>query len=137
MSHRCLARARCAKCYPADALAPPVRSPTFEQYEKGTSSYPFGMVLYCRSRPVSLLCSELTCTPNRRRLVGPYPRYPPQHPRGLVRLGLPGVHWYVSSAGSWPWTVGADLSPRADEAVPTYMAFFAGKTISAVRAPDT
>lgn len=32
---------------------------------------------------------------------------------------------------------GSAYSECTDESVPTFMAFFAGKTISAIRAPDT
>ncbi|ORY54375.1 hypothetical protein BCR35DRAFT_296731 [Leucosporidium creatinivorum] len=73
-------------------------SPTFEMYEKDTSSsYPFGQILYYGWSVLTL----------------------------VILLNI-----LVALFGS-------AYQECTDEAVPTYMAFFAGKTISAVRAPDT
>ncbi|KAK4053593.1 Calcium channel yvc1 [Microbotryomycetes sp. JL221] len=71
-------------------------SPTFEDYGKGTQSYPFSMVLYYGWSVLTL----------------------------VILLNI-----LVALFGS-------AYQECTDEAVPTFMAFFSGKTISAIRAPD-
>lgn len=72
-------------------------SPTFDIYERGASSYPFGLVLYY-SYTVATVVILLNV---------------------LVAL------------------FGSAYAECTDEAVPTFMAFFAGRTVEVIRAPDT
>ncbi|KAM0755923.1 calcium activated cation channel [Meredithblackwellia eburnea MCA 4105] len=72
-------------------------SPAFDLYDKTSSSYPFGMVLYYGWSVLTL----------------------------VILLNI-----LVALFGS-------AYAECTDEAVPTFLAFFSGKTVSAIRAPDT
>ncbi|GAA6008524.1 hypothetical protein JCM11491_004508 [Sporobolomyces phaffii] len=72
-------------------------SPNFDEYDRGASSYPFGMILY--------YVWSTTCI--------------------VILLNV-----LIALFGS-------AYQECVDESEPTFLAFFAGKTISSIRAPDT
>ncbi|GAA5930927.1 uncharacterized protein JCM15063_002498 [Sporobolomyces koalae] len=72
-------------------------SPNFDEYDRGSSSYPFGMILY--------YVWSTTCI--------------------VILLNV-----LIALFGS-------AYQECVDESEPTFLAFFAGKTISSIRAPDT
>ncbi|GAA5971515.1 hypothetical protein JCM3765_001224, partial [Sporobolomyces pararoseus] len=72
-------------------------SPNFDEYDRGASSYPFGMILY--------YVWSTTCI--------------------VILLNV-----LIALFGS-------AYQECVDESEPTFLAFFAGKTLSSIRAPDT
>lgn len=72
-------------------------SPNFDEYDRGASSYPFGMILYYIWSTVCI----------------------------IILLNI-----LIALFGS-------AYQECVDESEPTFLAFFAGKTLSSIRAPDT